>query len=589
MSEDEVKSKMKSPKSTKFLNIKVWRFVFIGVGLGVFFWISESFIHAYLFDEGTFVQQLMHPAINEIWMRLLVAILLIGFGFYIQSTFGHNIIECKQAEKELRQGRERYAMAQKAANIGSWHWNMQTDELHWSEQVEPMFGFKPGEFAKTNEAFLKCIHPDDLQSVTDSVDAAVETNGKYDIEHRIVWPDGTIRWVAETGEIAQDEDGKNTHMLGIVQDVTKRKRAEKELHKSREVYRQLFTEMTSGFALHEIICDDEGRPCDYRFLEVNPAFEKLTGLKAEKIVGKTVLDVIPEIEPEWIEKYGKVALSGESIHFENYSNALNKHYEVTAYCPQPNRFAVIFHDVTNRKLAGQKEKQRQAEISHAGRLNIMGQMASELAHELNQPLCAILTHAEGSLRTIQSAMPDNDKVISKLETVVKQAGKIVSRVKNFSMKTEAVHSTIYVNDIVTEAVEFMSGELSRNSVRVKLALGDGMAAILGDLVQIEQVILNLMQNGIDAMIELPDSHRELKITTKTIDKSVEVAISDSGTGIEQEHSKSVFEPFFTTKPNGLGVGLSISRSIVESHGGNLGFRTNGDRGVTFYFNLTTNS
>jgi PAS domain S-box-containing protein len=142
-----------------------------------------------------------------------------------------DISERKCAEEALRLSEERYALAQRAANIGSWDWNIEADALRWSDQIEPMFGFGPGEFGATYEAFLDCVHPEDRQYVVDSVRACVQSRQEYSIEHRIVWPDGTIHWVAETGNVIRDEEGQAIRMLGIVQNITRRKHAEEDREK----------------------------------------------------------------------------------------------------------------------------------------------------------------------------------------------------------------------------------------------------------------------------------------------------------------------------------------------------------------------
>ncbi len=138
-------------------------------------------------------------------------------------------VQRRRTDEALRKSKERYALAQKAANIGSWDWNIATDQLLWSERIEPMFGFAPGQFGGTYEAFLDCVHPDDRQPVIDAVNACIEGNREYAIEHRVVWPDGTIRWVSETGDVIRNAEGKAIRMLGVVQDITDRKRAESQI------------------------------------------------------------------------------------------------------------------------------------------------------------------------------------------------------------------------------------------------------------------------------------------------------------------------------------------------------------------------
>ena len=188
-----------------------------------------------------------------------------------------------------------------------------------------------------------------------------ETAQPTEVEHYIPTQDGTrfyqSRCVPEFGV-----DGTVVNVLVVSHDLTERKQAEEALRQSEERYRSLFNGMTEGFALHEIICDEKGVPCDYRFLEINPAFERLTGFRREDVVGKTMNQVLPNDDPKWVKIYGEVALTGKSIHFDNYSPALKRHYEVFAYCPAPRQFGVLFMDITERKRAEEELRRSRDEL-----------------------------------------------------------------------------------------------------------------------------------------------------------------------------------------------------------------------------------
>jgi PAS domain S-box-containing protein len=204
------------------------------------------------------------------------------------------------------------------------------------------------------------------------------------LEFRAVRDDGSTYDVEVTAEGIRDAAGRPIQMVVMVRDVTARKQAETIRRAVERKLQLLFDSMTSGFALHQIIRDEKGVPCDYRFLQVNPAFERLTGLSAEKLIGHTVRQVLPHIEPGWIQRYGEVATTGESIAFDDYSRELNRHYHVVAYRPEAEHFAVIIDDVTERK---QTEEQMATQLAELRRwqtvtLGREGRIA-ELKREVN--------------------------------------------------------------------------------------------------------------------------------------------------------------------------------------------------------------
>jgi PAS domain S-box-containing protein len=217
-------------------------------------------------DEGPFLKE-EQSLINAIAQRL------------------GRIVERMRAEAALNLSEERYALAQRAANIGSWDWDIRTGGLHWSDQIEPMFGFARGEFGATYESFLQSVHPEDRQYVIDSVEACIHRNADYAIQHRIVWPDGTARWVSETGDAIRDENGKAIRMLGVVQDITERKEAEKALRQSEKQYRQLLDALQEGIW----VIDQDA----YTTL-VNPRMAEMLGYAVEEMQGKHLFSFMDE-------------------------------------------------------------------------------------------------------------------------------------------------------------------------------------------------------------------------------------------------------------------------------------------------------
>jgi PAS domain S-box-containing protein len=260
------------------------------------------------------------------------------------------------ANEMLLQSRLDLDRAQEVGQIGSWRLDVLRNILTWSEENYRIFGIPLGT-PLTYETFLGIVHPDDRQHVDMRWYEGL-AGAPYDIEHRLL-VDGLVKWVREKAYLEFDDTGNPLGAFGITQDITERVEAEKAVKESEEKYRSLFDNMSEGFGLHEIILDADGKPCDYRFLEINDAFERLTGLSRDKILGRTVKDVMPDIEPYWIETYGRVALSGESVHYINYSAPLGRWFEAYCYSPRQDLFAVVFFDITERKQA--EEALRQGE------------------------------------------------------------------------------------------------------------------------------------------------------------------------------------------------------------------------------------
>jgi PAS domain S-box-containing protein len=257
----------------------------------------------------------------------------------------------KKTEQALHESEESLRLALEAARMASWDWHIPTGNVIWNEMHYRMMGYKPGEVQPTYQTWADRVHPDDLDAAQSEIQKSMAEGLVYTIEFRTLWPDGTIRFLEARGEFEYDKTNQPLRCHGVMLDITERRLAEQALRDSEKQYRALFNGMTEGFAIHEIITDEKDIPVDYRFLDINQAFEILTGLKREDVVGKTHNEVLPGDDPKWLSMYGAVALTGEPVQFENYSPALKRHYEVMAYRPAPRQFAVIFMDITKRKQA----------------------------------------------------------------------------------------------------------------------------------------------------------------------------------------------------------------------------------------------
>ena len=257
----------------------------------------------------------------------------------------------KQAEAALQLSEEKFrAIANYTVGWESW-FGPDGKYLWVNPGVERMTGYSAEEILALPDYFATLVAAEDRAEVMNRMAGALQGSRGEDFEFRYRHKDGSKRWLSVAWQPIYDSQGKPLGVRTSGRDITDRKRVEAALQESEQKFRLLFKHLVVGFALHEIICDPAGRPCDYRFLTINPAFEKLTGLKAADLIGRTMQEVLPANEPVWLERYGAVALGGEPVHFEQFAAALGRHFSVSAYCPAPGQFATIVSDITDRITA----------------------------------------------------------------------------------------------------------------------------------------------------------------------------------------------------------------------------------------------
>lgn len=274
-----------------------------------------------------------------------------GVLIYVLSA-GTDITEQKMAEKALSESEEKFRYVFESGCIGN-SLTLPSGEIEVNQAFCKMLGFSAEELKGMK--WPDITHPDDVKHCNEQISKLIKGQRDYvSFNKRYIKKDGTILWADVHTSIRKDKKKNPLYFMTSVIDITSQKIAEQKLKRSEEKYQLLFSEMKDSFALHEIICDKNGKPIDYRFLDVNPAFEQMTGLKKQDIINKTVLEVMPKTEKYWIENYGQVALTGKPMRFENYANSLDRYYEVNAYRPAPNQFACTFKDITEEKLAKER-------------------------------------------------------------------------------------------------------------------------------------------------------------------------------------------------------------------------------------------
>jgi PAS domain S-box-containing protein len=522
----------------------------------------------------------------------------------------------RRAEQELRQASEELdakvvertadlqrsegylAEAQRLSHTGSWVLNVAAREtIHWSQETYRLYGFDPEAGIPPFDALLQRIHPEDRGRFVDYLERAIRERANHEMTFRAVLPDGTLKFILGIGHPVFNASGDVVEFVGAAMDITERKRAEVELRKSEQNYRTLFESIDEGFCTIEVLFDQNEKPVDYRFLQINPSFERQTGIK--NAAGRFMREIAPQHEEHWFEIYGRIALTGEPMRFENEAKQLGRWYDVYAFRiedPKRRLVGILFNDITARKQAEaeardseRRYREVQAELAHANRVAAMGQLSASIAHEIKQPITAAVTYAEAARRWLSAEPPNFREVVDALSHIVKEgnrAGEVAARIPALIKKVPARKDNVAINDAILEVIALTRAEAANNGVSVRTQLAEGLPRVQGDRVQLQQVLHNLIINAIEAMRDVGEDERELFISTRNEPDGVSVEVRDSGPGFAPETLEHVFAGFYTPKPDGLGIGLSICRSIIEAHGGRLWASPNVPRGANFQFVLS---
>jgi PAS domain S-box-containing protein len=333
-------------------------------------------------------------------------------------------------------------------------------------------------------------------------------------------------------------------------------------------------------------------------VSVNPSGAEQLGYTIEELVGRSVLDLFYVADREAVSKHiaacfehlgharswelRKVHKDGRMIYVRETARAMRR----TGRAPI---VLVVCEDITERKRAEEALQRAQTELAHVTRVTTLGQLAASIAHEVNQPLAAIVADATASLNWLGATTPDLDRVREVLVAIVTdghRAGDIIQRIRQLATKTEPRHARLSINDVVRDVIGLMRAELQRHDIALVPELTPDLPFVFGDRVQLQQVVLNLVVNAVEAMAAVTGRPRRLSIRSERRDQDqITVAVHDTGVGVDPDNVEKLFNAFFTTKPDGMGMGLSISRSILEAHGGRVWATANSPHGAIFHFSL----
>lgn len=335
---------------------------------------------------------------------------------------------------------------------------------------------------------------------------------------------------------------------------------------------------------------------DARIVDANPAACSLLAHSREAVLRMTVFDITPvpdrahgqALWRSFVETGGDQ--SGEYPLLREDGKCLTVEYRAVANI-LPGLHLSILRDVTERKQVEDLIRKQQAELVHMARLSLAGELATGLAHELNQPLTAIVNYVNACRRLLGSGQFTQDEateLMGKVEDQSIRAAEIIHRLREFIRKREPAKESFDINALIKAVIRLVGPEAHQKGVGIRLDLHESLPSVMGDAIQIQQVILNLMHNGIEAMQDTAAGEREVDVRTLPIDEdTIEVDVADRGAGLSEQAMNNLFQPFFTTKPQGMGLGLSLSRSIIQAHGGRLWATPNETGGVTFRFTLYT--
>jgi PAS domain S-box-containing protein len=524
----------------------------------------------------------------------------------------------------LAESEQRYRTLVTSSNIGIYETDRQGKCVYLNPRWSQLTG-RPVEFGLGN-GWAECLHPHDRQSVAQAFQTSLATGAEFRMEYRYLTPGGAINWVLGTAVPIRDAADNVTGYLGNVIDITDQKRAVLELQVSEERFRRV----ADSAPVLIWTATPEGRftYCNRRWLD-------FTGRTMKEELGHGWLEnVHPSDRQQCLAAYTDSEEAKDAFHLEYRLRRHDGEFRWVHHEGSPKfssngdfrGFIGSCFDITDqrratetlqrakeelelrvaertaalqavneqlqqllveRSRAEEDQQQQQTQLAHVSRLSVMGEMAAGLAHELNQPLFAIQNYTAGILRRWSG--PDDCSqalrdIIQQIAQESTRAAVIIRRVRDFARKQLGERVALPLNAVIEEVLQLLASEIRQHHVEVRLLLADQLPAVLIDRVQLQQVLVNLIRNALEAMEGVPPPTRVLTISTLVTTGEIRCKVEDSGPGIPHQDWKRLFEPFFTTKRAGLGMGLSISRSIVESHGGQLQAETT-QQGAVFHFTI----
>jgi len=489
-----------------------------------------------------------------------------------------DITEHKLMEDELKNSEAKFRSIIEVSPVPMLLNDEQLNVIFLNPAFVRTFGYTPDDIPTLADWWLRAYPDPDCRHRVEATWQTVLEKAKKEqtdfppLELTIRCKNNSNKTVLANAAIRQDFADEH---LVILYDISQRKQFENKLN-------AIFNAALEGI----ITFDSSGL-----IVSANAAVETIFGYKPEQLVGFAINKLIPSSDCYLADagKYASQIREIEGLH--KNGSVIPLDLSIAEFTIDDTRyFTKIVRDVSLRKYREQQAKQHLHELAHVTRLGLISEMASGLAHEVNQPLAAISSYAQVSLNLIKTENPDLatlGEVLNKTQQQVLRAGRIIHRMREFGKLQTKQRSSTDVNALIHGAVDLCEYELKQNNISLTFALENNLPPVRVDQVQIEQVIINLIRNSVDALKNLPEKQRRhLTIQSHLIpDDAIRVRVKDNGPGLDQDQQQKILMPFYTTKAEGMGMGLSISRSLVEAHKGKFHFNSISGKGTTFYFTL----
>jgi len=475
------------------------------------------------------------------------------------------------------------------AGIGTWEVDLRTYALtlsHVGAELLTGGGDPPAAWFD----LLALAHPDDRRRLSDAMEMSARTGGKFDRDYRAVAPNGKVHWLRQRGGVFLDDQGHPAGLRGVLLDIDESKLLERALRAREEHLQSILQTVPDAM----IVIDENGVMQSF-----STAAERLFGFNASEAIGQNVSILMPEPDRGRHDGYvARYKATGERriIGIGRVVTGRRKdgstfpmHLSVGEMRSGAGRhFTGFMRDLTDAQETQSKLHELQSELVHLSRLTAMGEMAATLAHELNQPLAAISNYLRGSRRLLEASPdpglePVKDALMKGAEQAAR-ASQIIRRLRDFVTRGEIEKRVERIGKLVEEASALALVGVHERGVRVEVTIDPQVDWVIVNRVQVQQVLVNLLRNAMEAMQDAP--RRELTVSlTPAGESMVEIAVADTGPGVSAEIAAKLFQPFVTSKQKGMGVGLSISRTIIEAHGGKIWSESNAGGGATFRFTL----